>query len=172
MTKVQDFVMKMMTSSPIHLRNLGYSEVAYHSCMIPPSNPRGQLFPWILYICMAVREGWFDTSLRTRLTLSLIFNEELLDQSNKRKIRRVSSGAKSLHLSMSAPVHTREFLNGRWKKGVKFKYQQCTSRVDSCTKKQTITGNTPLGIGYESNVMQSKSWALLAKQHGDAEFSI
>ena len=79
-----------------------------------------------------------DSTLRTfrrRMALSLIYNEELLDQSNKRKSKRIAAGAESLHLPMSAPAHAREFSNGIWKKGAKFKYQQYTCRGDNCIKK-------------------------------------
>ena len=82
--------------------------------------------------------GKDDSPLRTfrrRLALSLIYNEELLDQSNKRKSKRIGARADSLHIPMSAPAHAREFLNGRWKKGAKFKYQQYTCRGDRCTRK-------------------------------------
>jgi len=84
------------------------------------------------------QSGKDDSTLRTfrrRMALSLIYNEDLLNQSNKRKSKRMAACTGSVHLPMSAPAHAREFSNGKWKKGAKFKYQQYTCRGDNCNKK-------------------------------------
>ena len=39
-------------------------------------------------------------------------------------------------------------------------------------EKHVITANTPQDTGYVSSAMRNMSWALLATQQGDAEFSI
>ena len=74
-------------------------------------------------------------SFRRRLALSLIYNDDLLEQDSNRKSKRIASYEDTLHLQHSAPPHAREFLNGKWKKGAKFKYQQYTCRGKNCTTK-------------------------------------
>ena len=94
-------------------------------------------------------------SFRRRLPLNLFCNEELLDQSNKRKSVRIRSSAKSLYLAMSLPEHAREFAKGRWEKVQSSNTNSTLVEGISAQEKHKITDNVTQDTGYACNVYKA-----------------
>ena len=76
---------------------------------------------------------------RRNLAISLIENEFLnTPEEEIRKSKRGRLSTEDRHVALSAPPHAQVFVNGKWKKNAKFKYQQYTCRGTNCKKKTRL----------------------------------